>query len=153
MQVFVCEFLVRTKSSASISNNKTDHQDKDSTSKNHSGQSQFVVKSSFFDGEFSTLHNHDICNGSVILRVRSPRQRGLYLDLSWSSQSFEQCQIHWWLLRRPIVRFEWGRRTYNMLAIEPGSWDCSDKELTPLHVREIRKQLTLVSFPAFACKS
>ena len=39
-----------------------------------------------------------------------------------------------------------------MLAIEPGSRDCSDKELTPLHVREIQEQLTLVSFPAFACE-
>jgi len=70
MQVFVCEFLVRTKSSASISNDKTDHHGKDSTSKNESGQSQFVVKSSLFDGEFTTLHNHDISEGSVVLNVR-----------------------------------------------------------------------------------
>lgn len=71
MQVFLRNFLVGTKPSASKSNDKTDYRHKDSTSKNESGQSQFIVKSSLLNGDFSTLHNHHIGNRSVVLKVRT----------------------------------------------------------------------------------
>lgn len=67
MQIFLRNFLIGTKPSASKSNDKTDYRHKDSTSKNESGQSQFIVKSSLLNGDFSTLHNHHIGNGSVVL--------------------------------------------------------------------------------------
>ena len=60
MQISTRKFLVGPESCTAISNNETYNHAKEKTCNDKSGESQFIVEASFFNGEFSALDYHNI---------------------------------------------------------------------------------------------